>query len=106
MEKSKAVGTRTWIDPDDAPELTDEYFERADLYIGGKLIRRGRPKVENPKQAVNLRLDPDVLAHFRATGRGWQGRINQALRKAAKLKDKSRKSATNQPVTKARAASK
>jgi uncharacterized protein (DUF4415 family) len=34
---------------------------------------------------VNLRLDPDVLAHFRATGPGWQSRINEALRKAAGL---------------------
>jgi uncharacterized protein (DUF4415 family) len=57
------------------------------LYEGDKLIRRGgRPKKVAPKQAVNIRLDPDVLAHFRATGRGWQSRINAALRKAAKLR--------------------
>lgn len=31
-----------WIDPDDAPEWTDEMFARADLYHGDKLIRRGR----------------------------------------------------------------
>jgi uncharacterized protein (DUF4415 family) len=36
-------------------------------------------------QAVNIRLDRDVLAHFRATGPGWQSRINAALRKAAKV---------------------
>jgi uncharacterized protein (DUF4415 family) len=34
---------------------------------------------------VSLRLDPDVLEHFRATGPGWQSRINAALRKAVKL---------------------
>jgi len=34
---------------------------------------------------VSLRLDPDVLAHFRGTGPGWQSRINAALRKLAKL---------------------
>jgi uncharacterized protein (DUF4415 family) len=40
---------------------------------------------------VSLRLDPDVLAHFRRSGRGWQSRINAALRKAAKLpKEKKR----------------
>jgi len=38
-----------------------------------------------PKQATNLRLDPDVLNHYRATGAGWRSRINQALRKAAGL---------------------
>jgi hypothetical protein len=35
---------------DEAPELTDEFFERADHYRGGKLIRRGRPKSDDPKQ--------------------------------------------------------
>ena len=30
-------------------------------------------------------LDPDVIAHFKATGKGWQTRINAALRKAAGL---------------------
>jgi hypothetical protein len=39
----------TWVDPDDAPEWTDEMFERADLYHGGKLVRRGRPPSTNPK---------------------------------------------------------
>jgi uncharacterized protein (DUF4415 family) len=34
------------------------------------------------KQQVALRLDPDVLDYFRATGPGWQSRINEALRKA------------------------
>ena len=46
---------------------------------------RGRPAgtvKADAKQPVSLRLDPDVLAHFRATGRGWQSRINEALRKA------------------------
>jgi uncharacterized protein (DUF4415 family) len=42
----------------------------------------GRPKSERPKQQVTLRIDLDVLNKFRATGEGWQSRINQALRKA------------------------
>lgn len=46
---------------------------------------RGRPKVENPKQHVSMRLDADVLDAFKASGPGWQGRINEALRKAAGL---------------------
>ena len=45
----------------------------------------GRPKKVAPKEAVNIRLDPDVLEHFRAGGPGWQSRINEALRKAAGL---------------------
>ena len=48
--------------------------------------RGGQPRLENPKEAIKLRLDRDLLAHFRATGRGWQTRINDTLRKAARLK--------------------
>jgi uncharacterized protein (DUF4415 family) len=43
----------------------------------------GRPKSDNPKVAVSLRLDRDVIEKFRATGPGWQTRINEALRRAA-----------------------
>src|SRR5262245_43619315 len=75
-----------WVDPDDAPEWTEEQFARADLYHGDKLIRRGRPPSDNPKQALKLRIDADVVEHFRATGPGWQTRINDTLRRAAKLK--------------------
>jgi uncharacterized protein (DUF4415 family) len=59
---------------------------RADLYHGDKLIRRGRPPSDHPKQALKLRIDADVVEHFRATGPGWQTRINDTLRRAAKLK--------------------
>ncbi|MCO5071116.1 MAG: BrnA antitoxin family protein [Rhizobiaceae bacterium] len=45
----------------------------------------GRPKSENPKEAVKLRIDADVLARFREGGRGWQTRMNEALRKAVGL---------------------
>lgn len=72
-------------DYEEIPELTDEDFARGEWHIGGVPVKRGRPKSISPKHAVSLRLDPDVLAHFRRTGRGWQSRINAALRKAAKL---------------------
>ena len=45
---------------------------------------RGRPKLEAPKQQISIRLDPDVIAKFRATGPGWQARINEVL-KAVKV---------------------
>lgn len=86
MGRKKNVTKREWVDPDDAPELTDEWFDTADFYSDGKLVRRGRPRSDAPKEAVSLRLDPDVLAHYRATGPRWQSRINEDLRKAAKLK--------------------
>ena len=68
-----------WVDPEDAPELTDEWFERADLKINGKVVRRGRPRGSN-KQQVAIRLDKDIIEHFKAKGAGWQSRINAALR--------------------------
>jgi uncharacterized protein (DUF4415 family) len=86
MTAKKRASKTGWTDPDDAPELPDEWFAKADLYMGEKLVRRGgRPKKLAPKEAVNIRLDPDVLAYFRATGPGWQSRINAALRKAMGL---------------------
>ena len=45
----------------------------------------GRPKADNPKVAVSLRLDQDVVARFKASGPGWQTRMNRALREAAGL---------------------
>ncbi len=73
-----------WVDPDDAPELDDEWFARAELRIGYKFIRRGRPR-GSAKSLVSLRLDRAVVDHFRASGPGWQTRMNEALRKAAGL---------------------
>jgi uncharacterized protein (DUF4415 family) len=80
-------------DYEEIPELTDEWFKSATMHIGGVTVRRGRPKLRIRKRPVSLRLDPDVLAHFRRGGRGWQSRINLALRKAAKLPEKKRKKA-------------
>lgn len=70
-------------DPDTAPELTDEWFDKAELRVGDRLIRRGRgrPPLDSPKKLVSLRLDQDVIERFRAGGPGWQSRINAALRK-------------------------
>ena len=64
-------------DPDAAPDLSNG------LPPGVSFV--GRPKSLHPKEALNIRLDADVLDHFRATGPGWQTRINAALRKAAGL---------------------
>lgn len=80
-------------DYEEIPELSEEWFRSADMYVGGKLVRRGRPPSPAPKQPISLRLDPDVVAHFRRGGRGWQGRINAILRKAAKLPAQAKKRA-------------
>jgi uncharacterized protein (DUF4415 family) len=94
--KKRALRSR----PDDEnPEWTARDFARAKPHIGGKPVsmekfrkavatKMGRPKLDNPKQAIKLRLDTDVITHFRAGGRGWQTRINAALRQAAHLPSK------------------
>lgn len=74
-----------WSDPDDAPKLDQDWADGADAFKGKALVRRGRPKLEQSKQHVSLRLDPDVIASFKSEGPGWQSRINEALRKAARL---------------------
>ena len=86
MPRKKKSGAAAWSDPDDAPELTEAFFDLAEIRRGEKIVRRGRPPLASPKQPVKLRLDADVLAAYRKTGRGWQTRINADLRKARKLK--------------------
>jgi uncharacterized protein (DUF4415 family) len=85
MTAKKRSTPATWKDPEDAPELTEDFFKNADLYEGTKLKTRGRPKSASPKEPVKLRLDADVLAALRASGEGWQTRINDALRASLKL---------------------
>lgn len=80
MNASKHAMPTEWIDPDDAPELTEEFFERADEYVGDKLVRRGRPKAGSTKLALTVRYDADVVEAFKATGKGWQTRMNAALK--------------------------
>ena len=84
MTGNKKVIT-SGLDPaDDAPELDDDWFDRADLYRGTVLIRRGRPLGSGTRELVSLRLDKEALAIFKATGPGWQGRINETLKRSAK----------------------
>ena len=81
MTVSKRATHTDWIDPDDAPELTDDFFQQADEYVGDKLVRRGRGRpLGSHKTAPTIRLDDEVLEAFKATGRGWQTRMNAALK--------------------------
>lgn len=41
--------------------------------------RGGRPKLANPKVSVTIRYDADIIERFRASGEGWQTRMNDAL---------------------------
>ena len=68
---------------DDLPDLSTPYWAEK---IAKATIQRGRPKAAVTKVSTTIRLDPDVLASFKAEGAGWQSRINDALRRAAGLR--------------------
>ena len=85
------------LDDDDAPELTEELAKRLrparevlpEIFgqeIAAQLLARKpgqRGKQKKPtKQGVYLRLDPEVLTHFRAMGKGWQSHLNSFLKAA------------------------
>lgn len=77
-------------DPD-APEVTPEQVAKATPFAEAfpaltETMRKnvgGRPRSTSPKVPVSIRLDQDVIAKFKATGPGWQSRINEVLRKSA-----------------------
>lgn len=76
---------------DDIPEMTEQDFRRAraakDVLPGvfeAARKLRGRPKSERTKIQITLRLDADVIESFKASGEGWQSRINDVLSRAVK----------------------
>ena len=69
-------------DPEDG-DVTVEAVKQALREREERLARSRGPQLAPVKQQVTLRLDPDVLAKFRATGRGWQARINVVLKAAS-----------------------
>lgn len=79
MKGNKLRTATSWIDPDDAPELTDAFFTEADEFRGKHLVRRGRPPLAQPKVLLSVRYSADVVDFFRATGEGWQTRMNDVL---------------------------
>ncbi len=68
------------------PEWTNEMFSRAkkasEITELQSVLKssRGRPKSEVTKSAVTIRYDQQVLDYFRATGKGWQTRMNEVLK--------------------------
>jgi uncharacterized protein (DUF4415 family) len=76
------------------PEWTDATFERArpardtlpelvgEVAATRLLKPRGRPKSDSARLAISLRLPPDTLARWKATGPGWQTRMAEVLSRA------------------------
>ena len=91
-EENARINAGIAADPDN-PELDDDWFKRArpasevlppEIYAGLVALQksriRGRPPLETPKVATAIRFDADVLAGLRATGKGWQTRVNDTMR--------------------------
>jgi len=79
MSAKRKNSVRISPESEDAPEITEAWIEGADLYQGKQLVRRGRPKLDNPKQLLSLRVPPNVIASWKATGPGWQTRMVEVL---------------------------
>jgi len=88
--KSQNAGKAS-VDPDDAPELTDEFFEQGVWQVGDKPVsrpearqeaarRRGRLAGSGGKVSTTIRFDAEILDAFKAAGDGWQTRMNDALK--------------------------
>ena len=77
-----------WTDPDDAPMLTEAILKDAEYFDEDRFIRRGprRPRLDAPKEQINIRLDAEVLSLLRRSGPGWQPKINDMLRVSLGLK--------------------
>jgi uncharacterized protein (DUF4415 family) len=71
LEEETEIRTGIASDPD-ARELSDEAIK--------KLRPMGRPKAAVTKQPVSIRLSPEVVAYFKATGKGWQTRLDEVLK--------------------------
>jgi uncharacterized protein (DUF4415 family) len=86
-EADAAVLAAAAADPDAKP-MADGSLKRmrpahevVPELVARTLRRRGRPRSPSPKQQVTLRLDADLIARLRASGAGWQVRVNEVLKR-------------------------
>jgi uncharacterized protein (DUF4415 family) len=70
-EEDAAILQAALADPDAQP-MSDEHFAT-------RLPMRGRPKSDQKKLLLSIRYSPEVISFFKASGEGWQTRINQVL---------------------------
>lgn len=73
-EEDAAITAAAMADPDAIP-LTDAEWETTK-----PLVRIGRPPKKACKIPTTIRFDADVLAALKASGKGWQTRVNEAMR--------------------------
>lgn len=92
FREGRGYSQEDWDEVSDNPELTDEQIAQMRPFrevfpdlaeaMEEEIAKRGRPPLERPKKAISIRLDQDVIDKFKATGLGWQSRINEVLRAA------------------------
>jgi uncharacterized protein (DUF4415 family) len=90
-KRSKGYTAKDLKEVSDNPSWTKEDFAKAKPFAEvfpelAKTIRRRGPNKAPTKKLVSLRLSPEVIEHYKATGAGWQSRIDETLRKAVKRK--------------------
>ena len=73
-EEDAEINAGIAADPD-THEVSDAEFAQMRLY-------RGRPRLARPKSALTMRVDADVLDALKASGPGWQTRVNALLKDA------------------------
>ena len=76
--------TAPGFDGDDAPDLSRDGWPKK---FAKATVRRGRPPLAEPKVSTTIRLSRDVIDHFKGAGRGWQTRIDEALRDWIRRRD-------------------
>ena len=92
FQEGRGYTKADWDEVSDNPEWTAEDFKLARPFaevfpdLAASIARsRGRPNAESPKKQVTLRLDADLIDRYKASGKGWQSRINEDLRKVSGL---------------------
>ncbi|MBI0325558.1 BrnA antitoxin family protein [Burkholderia plantarii] len=83
-EEDAAINRGIAADPD-TYEVPAEDFKKMK-----RVGARGRPRLSSPKVLMSMRYDADIVDAFKATGDGWQTRMNDALREWLKVKEGSR----------------
>ncbi|MGB3026745.1 BrnA antitoxin family protein [Paradevosia shaoguanensis] len=92
MKPGQGYTQEDWDAVSDNPEISKSQLSRARPFteafpeLAEKMRNTGgRPRSDNPKQLVSIRLDADVLDRLKSEGPGWQTRANAILKKAVGL---------------------
>jgi len=89
FKSGRGYSKEDWKAVSDNPEWTEADFKKARPFaemfpeLAESIKRsRGRPALERPRKQISIRLDPDVIDKFKATGPKWQSKINEVLKRA------------------------